>query len=328
MGEEYKEDKKMKKQNKKQAKRNAMFRKLRKYVKEKYDKEIAKKEKKLGRTLEKKEKIKIVDGIVNSMGIQAMASRAAVASVFKGPKYDTILTLPEAKKVEVPQVENSKKEIEEKEEIKENITEENAPEIIEESKEEIKEEVKEEVKDTYIDNNPIKLGIFLSNNNYYNKEVIEDTYYTNLTNWVDIGSFEVFLTDDKTINGTKFKDTWQKYYDKYEDINKYKIGYNIGYTLKDGTSNNSTFLEPDIFRYSKYFYIYFYDDVNAPNGFYSHLENVNDNTLMTSVKLYAVDEIDEVESITLTAFTYDEDDFDKENNYRGNSKYTINIKRK
>ena len=33
MGEEYKEDKKIKKQNKKQAKRNAMFRKLRKYVK-------------------------------------------------------------------------------------------------------------------------------------------------------------------------------------------------------------------------------------------------------------------------------------------------------
>ena len=41
-----------------------------------------------------------------------------------------------------------------------------------------------------------------------------------------------------------------------------------------------------------------------------------------------ITEIDEVESITLTVFTYDEDDFDKENNYRGNSKYTINIKRK
>lgn len=197
--------------------------------------------------------------------------------------------------------------------------------IVEDSKETI---VKEEVKDTYIDDNPIKLGIFLSNNNYHNKEVIEDTYYTNFINGTDIDSFEVFLTDEKVIDGNKFKDTWKKYYDKYEDISRYKIGYNIGYTLKDGTSNNSTFLEPDIFRYSEYFYIYFYDDVNAPNGFYSHLEDVNDNTLMTSVKLYAVDKIDEVESITLTAFTYDNDDFDKDNNYRGNSKYTINIKRK
>lgn len=197
--------------------------------------------------------------------------------------------------------------------------------IVEDSKEPI---VKEEVKDTYIDDNLIKLGIFLSNNNYHNKEVIEDTYYTNFINGTDIDSFEVFLTDEKVIDGNKFKDTWKKYYDKYEDISRYKIGYNIGYTLKDGTSNNSTFLEPDIFRYSKYFYIYFYDDVNAPNGFYSHLENVNDNTLMTSVKLYAVDKIEEVESITLTVFTYDNDDFDKDNNYRGNSKYTINIKRK
>ena len=77
----------------------------------------------------------------------------------------------------------------------------------------------EKPKEEYTDNNPIKLGLFPASNNYHNKEVIEDTYYTNLTNGVDIGSFEVFLTDDKTISGTKFKDTWQKYYDKYEDIN-------------------------------------------------------------------------------------------------------------
>ena len=29
--------------------------------------------------------------------------------------------------------------------------------------------------------------------------------------------------------------------------------------------------------------------------------------------------------ITLTVFTYDEDDFDKDNNYIGKSKYTITI---
>ena len=62
---------------------------------------------------------------------------------------------------------------------------------------------------------------------------------------------------------------------------------------------------------------------------YSHLEEVNDNTLMTSIKIYAVDGIDNVQNIILTAFTYDdEDDFDDNGNYRGSSSYTINIKRK
>lgn len=181
---------------------------------------------------------------------------------------------------------------------------------------------------TYVDDNPIKLGIFLSNNNYNNKTVIEDTYYTNFTSMNDIASFEVFLTSDKEINGNSFKDIWNKYYNNYQDISKYKIGYNIGYTLKDGTINSSNFLEPDILRYGEYFQIYFYDDINAPDGFYSHLESTNDNTLITSVKFFAVNNIDEVENITLTVFTYDNDDFDDEGNYRGNSKYIINIKRK
>ena len=189
-----------------------------------------------------------------------------------------------------------------------------------------KEEVVE--KEEYQDDNPIKLGLYSSSDSYSNKKLIEDAYYTTFTNGVDLGSFEVYYTNDKVLSGTSFKDIWNKYYNGYTDIDNYKIGYNIKFILSDGTNFDNTFLEPDIFRYSKYFYIYFYDDVNVPNGFYSHLENVNDNTLMTSVKLYAVDKIDEVESITLTAFTYDKDDFDKENNYRGNSKYTINIKRK
>ena len=189
--------------------------------------------------------------------------------------------------------------------------------------------VKKETKEAYIDNNPIKLGIFSSDNNYHDKEVILDTYYADFINGSDIASFEVFLTEDKVIDGNKFRDTWKKYYDKYEDISKYRIGYSIGYTLKDGSSKKSTFLEPDIFRYSEYFYIYFYDDVNAPDGFYSHLEESTSNTIMSSVKFYAVGGIEEVDSISIEAFTYlDSNDFDKDNNYRGNSKYTINIKRK
>lgn len=88
------------------------------------------------------------------------------------------------------------------------------------------------------------------------------------------------------------------------------------------------FLEPDIYRYGKYIYVYLYDDVNAPDGIYSHLESMEDNTILSSVKIFATYDIDDVDYITLTAFTYDDDDFDKDNNYRGKSKYTIDIKRK
>ena len=190
--------------------------------------------------------------------------------------------------------------------------------------------IKEETKiNEYVDDNPIKLGIFLYDNNYHNKERLYDTFYANFINGVDIGSFEVFLTDDEIIDGNRFKDTWNKYYNMYTDIDNYKIGYNITYKLKDGTTLGSNFFEPDIFRYGKYFYVYLYDDINAPDGFYSHLEDMNDDTIITSIKIYAVEGIDDVEEITLTAFTYDnQDDFDDNNNYRGNSKYTITIKRK
>lgn len=188
-------------------------------------------------------------------------------------------------------------------------------------------DVKEE---EYKDNNPIKIGIFYADNNYHNKSIIKDSYYTDFTNGKDIGSFEVFYTSNEVIEGTDFKNTWNTYYNIYTDIDNYKIGYNIKFILNDGTSFDNTFLKPDIFHFSEYFYVYFYDDIHQKDGtMYSHLEEVNDNTLMTSVKLYAVDGIDDVQNIVLTAFTYDdEDDFDDNGNYRGSSSYTIEIKRK
>lgn len=190
-----------------------------------------------------------------------------------------------------------------------------------------KPEVKE---DSYVDDNPIKLGLFSYDNNYHNKEVIKDTYYADFTNGIDIGSFEVFLTDNNIIDGTSFKDAWNKYYEAYDNIENYKIGFNIKFMLEDGTNYSSNFLEPDIYRYSDYFYVYLYDDIHQePGVIYSHLESMEDNTLITSIKLYAVDNIDRVENIILSAFTYnDEDDFDSEGNYRGNSIYVIRIKRK
>ena len=195
---------------------------------------------------------------------------------------------------------------------------------------EVDNNINEEIKEEYVDDNPIKLSLFLYDNNYHNKKRIEDTYYTNFTSGVDIGSFEVFLTDESTIDGINFKDTWNKYYNNYVDITNYKIGYNIKFVLNDGTSYNSNYLEPDNYRYGEYFYTYLYDDIHQVDGaFYSHLENMEDNTLITSIKIYAVEGIDKVDYFVLSAFTYDgEEDFDEEGNYRGNSIYRVNIKRK
>lgn len=203
----------------------------------------------------------------------------------------------------------------------------------ESNKEEQKETktTKEEVveKEEYQDDNPIKLGLYSSSDSYSNKKLIEDAYYTTFTNGVDLGSFEVYYTNDKVLSGTSFKDIWNKYYNDYTDIDNYKIGYNIKFILSDGTNFDNTFLEPDIFKFGDYFYVYMYDDVHQKDGaFYSHIEEMEDNTLMTSIKIYGVDNIDKVENIILSVFTYDsDDDFDEEGNYRGISRYAIRIKK-
>lgn len=189
--------------------------------------------------------------------------------------------------------------------------------------------VSQEQKEEYTDDNPIKLGIFLADYNYSDKKVIEDTYFTEFNNLEDIGSFEVYFTDDKEISGSSQKEIFNKYYNEYSDIDNYKIGYNIKFILTDGTNFNGNFLKPDNYKFADYFYVYLYDDIHQKdNTFYSHLEEVNNDTLITSIKLYGVN-LDNVENIILSAFTYkDMGDFDNEGNYKGNSRYTIRIKKK
>lgn len=202
--------------------------------------------------------------------------------------------------------------------------------VVEEDNNIIGDENEVVVKEEYIDNNSVKLGLFLYDNNYRNKKRIEDTYYADFITGVDIGSFEVFLTGDEVVDGYNFKDTWNRYYNMYEDISNIKIGYNIKFILNDGTSYSANYFEPDTYKFGEYFYIYLYDDIHQEDGaIYSHLESIDDNTLITSIKIFASDYINDVENIILSAFTYDsEDDFDSEGNYRGNSIYVIRIKKK
>lgn len=198
------------------------------------------------------------------------------------------------------------------------------------NKKNITSNVKEEIKDTYIDNNPITLGIYMYTNSSTPR------YKTNeyKNNWelnVDICSLEIFYTNEDQIPGTNFKNLWNNYYQNYTDINSYKIGYLIEFnTANEGKIKKYIKSPQDTDSIYKYIQIYLYDDIHQDGGWYSHItENeYNNDSILTSIKLTGSTYIDEITSdISLTAFTYDDDDFDENGEYRGISKQTVIIKR-
>lgn len=198
------------------------------------------------------------------------------------------------------------------------------------NKKNITSNVKEEIKNTYIDNNPITLGIYMYTNSSTPR------YKTNeyKNNWelnVDICSLEIFYTNEDQIPGTNFKNLWNNYYQNYTDINSYKIGYLIEFnTANEGKIKKYIKSPQDTDSIYKYIQIYLYDDIHQDGGWYSHItENeYNTDSILTSIKLTGSTYIDEITSdISVTAFTYDDDDFDENGEYRGISKQTVIIKR-
>ena len=185
----------------------------------------------------------------------------------------------------------------------------------------IKEEI---IENKYIDDNPIKVGLYKNNN-------IIKSYTTNLANYQDITSFDIYYTNEEKLEKLKQKDNYLKYYNKYQNIEKYKTGFYISFEA-EGNKIEELILGPaSQHSMSPYLYVYLYDDINQePGTYYSHLtqEEVKDNTIISSIKLFLAQQGTLITSpITLTVFTYDnEDDFDENNHYRGNSSYTIEIK--
>lgn len=194
-------------------------------------------------------------------------------------------------------------------------------------KEKPKEEKKEEVieKDTYKDENKTPIGFYKVQGNTLTKIT-----KVNVTPVVeqDMGVFQIYpsnednLTIDKGF-GLAFYDEWNKY-------NNIKLGYNIKFSLADGRNISYNIFSPEnTFDQWEYLMTYLYDDYNNfGKGFYSHIEKeqFTENTLMTSIKIQSSYSVDQINSkISLTVFTYDtEDDFDN-NEYRGNSSYTMDI---
>ena len=153
------------------------------------------------------------------------------------------------------------------------------PKVIE--KEEIKEEVIEE---KYVDNNPITIGIY-ENDISLVKEYKLEKVSGNET------IFSFYYTNEENLGSKRQKENWYKYFNVYENINDYKIGFHFSFYVGEDKIEK-TILKPDTFVFEPYFYTYIYDDINQPdNTFYSHLEekDVNDNTIFSAIKLFLRD---------------------------------------
>ena len=195
--------------------------------------------------------------------------------------------------------------------------------VIEKAKEEKKEEVIE--KDTYKDENKTPIGFYKVQGNTLTKIT-----KVNVTPVVeqDMGVFQIYpsnednLTIDKGF-GLAFYDEWNKY-------NNIKLGYNIKFSLADGRNISYNIFSPEnTFDQWEHLMTYLYDDYNNfGKSFYSHIEKeqFNENTLMTSIKIQSSYSVDQINSkISLTVFTYDSEDDFENNEYRGNSSYTMDI---
>ena len=198
-------------------------------------------------------------------------------------------------------------------------------------KEEIKEkevnyqeEIKEPEPPKYVDTNPIKVGL-------YNYGKLIDNVDVSFKDSKDLCALEVVFSDIPDLGGTNLKNNWKKYYDMYEeDISGYKIGFYIEFEA-NGEKIENLLLDPsNAYKAGPYIYAYLYDGVHA-KGRYTHLsmEDLKDDTIYSTIKIFLYQKAKEITSpISLTVFTYkDENDF-IDGHYRGNSKHTVTITNK
>mgnify|MGYP000010324210 FL=1 len=164
------------------------------------------------------------------------------------------------------------------------------------------------------------------------RRFVDRTYASTWEKGRDIMCFEVFNTREASLPGKVFKYMWEPVWFTPDDAAKYRIGYAVDFTLKDGTKIHKMLIEPeDTLEYKKYMEFYMYDDYHqTPGVWYSHVEQsaYNSDTILTSIKFTAGQEYDKIDGkVTLTAFIYDPaaGQFDKAGNYTGSVYYSIDV---
>ena len=191
--------------------------------------------------------------------------------------------------------------------------------------------IQEEKEPEYVDENNVKLGLYVDNGT--NLELITDDYYCDWSPENVMGLFYAIPTQENTLPNTNFDTMWKDYINNYPNANDCRIGYALEFTLNDGNQMYFKILNPDDAYYTfPKVMSFLYDDVNlVPGKAYYHITQdvMYDYTICSSLKLVGdVDTYTIASDIKLTAFCFDsEDDFDDNGRYRGNSSYTINIKK-
>lgn len=184
----------------------------------------------------------------------------------------------------------------------------------------------------YVDENEMQIGLYIDEGS--TKRLV-DKYYCDFSAENVMGIFYAIPTKEEVVNGEDFKSIFDTYYNRYENKEKYKIGYNIKFELKDGRVIDETILNPDdaFYMFPKV-QCYLYDDINLiPGRPYYHITQdiMTEDRICSSIKLVGDKESKNIISpIELTVFTFDgEDDFTPiTRKYRGNNKYTIYIYKK
>lgn len=192
----------------------------------------------------------------------------------------------------------------------------------------VKEEVTEELEEiTYKDDNPLKVGLYTRSNGKY---TLWHEYKTQITKNKDINTFQIVPSNEEEI-------TYQGRFVNFieglwnEVTTEYKLGIILEYSLKDNTKIKHIIYDPsNTLEHQDYLQVYLYDAIIHKNDkWYSHITNeeFKENSHITSLKLTAGKKSDEIiYPIKLSVFSYDTlDDFDENNNYIGQSIYTINI---
>ena len=162
---------------------------------------------------------------------------------------------------------------------------------------------------------PDKLGLYIAENG---ERIFVDKFSSKWIVGKDIDCFEVLASDEKSLSG-KFGELWKTAWESFSNTKNVKVGYKLDiHLLSDENSSDKISSDKiisfdvkspkDVLPYREYIEVYLYDDIHV-SGWYSHLEedDMNGETIMTSVKLTATEKQSEISKIHLTAYFYTTD---------------------